>query len=372
MMRRALVVAALVLAACPKEVPPSEETKPAPAPEPADAGPPPAAEPAQPPPPKVQLAPAPEIPLPPAHLSDVEDSKDNPTTAEKVALGHQLFWDPRLSKDGSMACATCHIPEKNWATGNAIDNKVGGAPNKRHTPVVVNLAYHSSFYWDGRMPTLEAVCNAAWKGQLGADPAEIAARLNANETYNALFHRAFKEGATTDNIPKAFASFLRVLKAGNAAFDKAESGDKKAMSPEAAKGWELFKKSGCISCHIPPLFTDFDFHNVGIGADKPEAERDPGRKDATKADEDFGKFKTPTLRNIALSAPYFHDGRAKTLDEAIEYMTDGFAKQKGVKVDDRLKVQKLSKKDKAALKAFLEALNSETTFGAAKPELPPQ
>src|SRR5262245_12087190 len=111
MMRRALaVVAVLLLAACPKEVPPSEEKKPAPAPEPVDAGP---VEPAQPPPPKVQLPPAPEIPLAPAHLSDVEDSKDNPTTAEKVALGQQLFFDPRLSKDGTMACVSCHDPVKN-------------------------------------------------------------------------------------------------------------------------------------------------------------------------------------------------------------------------------------------------------------------
>ncbi|MBK7865006.1 MAG: cytochrome-c peroxidase [Archangiaceae bacterium] len=370
MMRRALTVAVLFLAACPKEVPPSEETKVA---EPVDAGAPvAAAEPEQPPAPKVQLPPAPELPLAPAHLSDVEDSKDNPTTAEKVALGHQLFFDARISKDGSMACVACHDPARNWTSPNAVDPKVGGAANKRNSPTVVNLAYHSSWYWDGRMPTLEAVCNAAWKGQLGADPAAVAAKLNGNPTYNALFHRAFKEDATTDNIPKALASFLRTLKAGNAAYDKAEAGDKKATSADAQKGWALFKKSGCINCHVPPLFTDFDFHDVGIGADKPEAERDPGRKDATKADADFGKFKTPTLRSVALSAPYFHDGRAKTLDEAIEWMTEGFAKQKGVKVDEKLKAQKLSKKDKAQLKAFLESLNSETTFGSAKPELPPE
>ena len=371
MTRRALCFAALLLAGCPKEVPPSDQTQAAPPP--ADAGTTQAAaEPAPPSRPKVTLPPAPEVPLAPAHLSDVEDSKDNPTTAEKVALGHQLFWDPRLSKDGSMACAACHVPEKNWATSNPVDNKVGGAANKRHTPVVVNLAYHSSFYWDGRMPTLEAVCNAAWKGQLGADPAEVAARLDANDTYHALFQRAFNEGATPDNIPKAFAAFLRVLKAGNATFDKAEAGDKKAMSADATKGWEVFKKAGCIACHIPPLFTDFDFHDVAVGFDKPEGQRDLGRKDATKADDDAGKFKTPTLRSISKSAPYFHDGSAKTLDEAIDFMTEGFAKAKDPKLDPRLKVQKLSKKDKAALKAFLEALDSETTFGSARPELPPQ
>ncbi len=370
MTRRALAVAAMLFAACPKEVPPSEETKPAP--EPVDAGPAAATEPESPPPPKVQLPPPPEIPLAPAHLSDVPDSTDNPTTPEKVALGHQLFFDPRVSKDGSMACVTCHVPDKFWASSNPTDAKVGGAMNKRNSPTVVNLAYHATFYWDGRMPTLEAVCNAAWKGQLGADPAAIAAKLNANVTYNALFHRAFKEDATTDNIPKAFAAFLRTLKSGNSAFDKAEAGDKKAMSADATKGWELFKKSGCIACHIPPLFTDFDYHAVGVGNEKPEAERDPGKKDATKADEDFGKFKTPTLRGSALSGPYFHDGSRKTLEEAIEYMAGGFAKVKGPKLDERLKPAKLSKKDVAQVKAFIESLNGETTFGAAKPELPPE
>jgi cytochrome c peroxidase len=347
-------------------VPPSEETKPA---EPApvvDAGTP---EPQAPPPPKVELPPAPEIPLPPPHLSDVEDSKDNPMTPEKVALGHQLFFDPRLSKDDSKACVGCHVPEKGWTSGNALDAKVGGAMNKRNAQTVVNLAYHSSFYWDGRMPTLEAVCNAAWKGQLGADPAAIASKLNANDVYNAEFHRAFKEGATAENIPKALAAFLRALKNGNAAWDKYEAGEKKAVSADAVKGFEVFKKAGCINCHVPPHFTDFDFHNVGVGSDKPEAERDPGRKDATKAEADFGKFKTPTLRNIALTGPYFHDGSGKDLEAAIEWMGGGFAKGKPANIDEKLKAQKLSKKELGQVKAFLESLTGESTFTAA-PELP--
>jgi cytochrome c peroxidase len=362
-MRRFLVVSALVSAACTKSVPPPEETKPAPAPV-VDAGepaPPPAWQ-------KVELPPPPDLPLTPPGLADVEDSKDNPTTPEKVALGHQLFYEPRLSKDDSKACVNCHLPDRAWTSGNALDAKVGGAMNKRNSPTVVNLAYHSTFYWDGRMPTLEAVSNAAWKGQLGADPAAVAAKLNANDTYNALFHRAFKEGATADNVPKALAAFLRALKNGNASWDRYEAGEKNAASADAVKGFELFKKSGCINCHVPPHFTDFDFHNVGVGYDKPEAERDPGRKDATKADADFGKFKTPTLRNIAVTGPYFHDGSAKDLDAAIDFMSGGFAKNKAP-VDDKLKAQKLSKKDKQQLKAFLETLTGESTF-SSPPTLP--
>jgi cytochrome c peroxidase len=364
-MRRSLLIAAFVLAACPKSVPPAEESKPA---DVVDAG---AAEPATPPAPKVELPPAPEIPLAPAHFSDVEDSKDNPTTPEKVALGHQLFFDPRLSKDDSKACAGCHLPDHGWASTAAMDAKVGGAMNKRNSQVVVNLAFHSTYYWDGRKPTIEAVSDAAWKGQLGADAAAIALKLNANATYKALFQRAFKEDATADNIPKALASFLRALKSGNAPWDKYDAGDKKAASADAVKGWDVFKKSGCMTCHVPPHFTDFDFHNVGVGFDKPEAERDPGRKDATKADEDFGKFQTPSLRNVAVSSPYFHDGSAKTLDDAIDYMSEGFVKMKAKGLDAKLKPAKLSKKDHAALKAFLESLSGDFTFTAA-PELPPQ
>jgi cytochrome c peroxidase len=365
-MRRFLVVSALVSAACTKSVPPSEETKPAaPPPQVVDAGP---AEPAPPPAPKVELPPAPQMPLTPPGLADVEDSKDNPTTPEKVALGHQLFYDPRLSKDDSKACVNCHLPDRAWTSGNALDAKVGGAMNKRNAQTVVNLIYHSTYYWDGRKPTIEAVSDAAWKGQLGADAAAIATKLNANATYKALFQRAFKEDATADNIPKALAAFLRALKSGNAPWDRYEAGEKNAVSADAVKGFELFKKSGCINCHVPPHFTDFDFHNVGVGYDKPEAERDPGRKDATKVDADFGKFKTPTLRNIAVTGPYFHDGSGKDLDAAIDYMSGGFAKHKAP-VDEKLKAQKLSKKDKQQLKAFLETLTGESTF-TARPELP--
>src|SRR5262249_11393693 len=156
---------------------------------------------------------------------------------------------------------------------------------------------------------------------------------NANPIYNAEFHRAFKEEATTDNIPKALAAFLRTLKNANAPWDKYEAGDKKAVSADAVKGWEVFKKAGCMNCHVPPHFTDFDAHNVGVGFDKPEAERDPGRRDATKAEVDFGKFKTPTLRNVAVTAPYFHDGSGKDLDAAIDWMSGGYAKNKPTNLD---------------------------------------
>lgn len=321
------------------------------------------AEKAPPPEPKVELPPNPALPTRPALFPDVHAPDDNATTPDRVALGHELFFDKRLSKDGSMACVQCHLPEKAWTSGNALDAKVGGAVNKRNSPSVVNLGAHHAFYWDGRMPTMEAVCNAAWKGQLGADPAAIASTLAADPVTKAKFMRAYGQPPNADNIPKAFAAFLRTLEHGNAPFDAFEAGDKKAISADAQKGWELFKNKGCTLCHAPPLFTDFQFHNVGVQYQKPEAERDPGHKDATKDDADFGKFRTPGLRGVELTAPYFHDGSVASLAEAIDYMAAGFNAHP--KLDEKLKKQKLSKQEKAQLEAFLKSLTGKSTFTGA-------
>lgn len=310
--------------------------------------------------PVVALAPSPALPKTPVGLADAPANETNPTTADKVALGWQLFFDPRLSKDGSMACAACHHPDKAYTTGQAVDAKVGGALNTRNAPSMLNLAFHPTFYWDGRMPTLEAVSSAAWKGQLGADPATVAAALNAVPVYRASFVRAFNEPASADNVPKALAAWLRVLQNGNSAYDRFVAGDQKALTKEAQQGLTLFTTKGCVTCHLPPLFTDLDFHHVGIGDD-------PGRKDATKADADLGRFKTPSLRNVALTAPYFHDGRTATLEEAISYMASGGGNKPNL--DPKLKAQKLSPKEAKALKAFLESLTGESTFTAA-PTLP--
>src|SRR6267154_2201768 len=140
-----------------------------------------------------KLPPAPPIPDTPIFLAAVEESKDNPTTPEKVALGYKLFYDKRVSRDGSMSCESCHHPDLAYTSGNAVDPKVGGSMNKRNAPAMANVAYHQNgFYWDGRTPTMEAVTAAAWKGQLGVEkPDEVAAKLNAITGYRAEFQRAF-------------------------------------------------------------------------------------------------------------------------------------------------------------------------------------
>ncbi len=318
--------------------------------------------------PALVLPAAPAIPDRPKHLPEPPEPKDNPLTPEKVALGHALFFDKRLSKDDSMACEGCHHTDNAYTDPTALNAKVGGAMNKRNAPTMLNLAFHpNGYYWDGRKPTLEAVSEAAWTGQLGADPAAVAAKLNANETYKALFQRAFKEDATPKNIPMAFASFLRVNWSGNSAWDHHEAGEKDAVSKEAIHGFEVFRKANCALCHVPPLFSDFDYHNVGIGSDKKPDAQDKGRTDATKDEKDLGKFKTPSLRDVEKTGPYFHDGSAATLDDALTVMLAGGKKNKHL--DPKLKPVKLSPKDKAALKAFLLSLTGNYSF-AAPPPLP--
>lgn len=218
-----------------------------------------------------------------------------------------------------------------------------------------------SFYWDGRAPTLEAVSAAAWKAQLGADPAEVAAKLNAVPAYKALFTRAFSEPATAANVPEAFASFFRVLSSGNSPWDKLSNPDAAALTKQQQHGQKVFLASGCGTCHVPPMFSDFAFHvTVPSGADE-------GCKDATKDAADVGKFMTPSLRNVALTGPYFHDGSAKTLEAAIAQMASGPVKDE--KREPGFKAVKLSAKDAADVKAFLESLSGESTY-STEPVLP--
>ena len=208
--------------------------------------------------------------------------------------------------------------------------------------------------------TLEAVSNAAWKGQLGADPATAAKALNDVPVYKAMFERAFGEPATPENVPRAFAAFFRTLNSGHSAWDRAQAKEQGAMSADATEGFKVFAARGCMTCHVPPLFSNGEFENAGIGDD-------PGRKDATKADADVGKFRVPSLRDVALTAPYFHDGHAKTLEEAIALMAKGG--NPNPNLSKKLKPQKLSPKEGKALKAFLESLTGEATY-TSEPSLP--
>lgn len=308
-------------------------------------------------------------PLPPTPkgLPEMKIPADNALTPEKAMLGKQLFFDKRLSGDGSASCETCHVPEKGWTDGEKFSKKVGGGMNTRHSPTLINVGYNDLWYWDGRATTLEKQVEAAWKGQMGAaDEAKIAAEIQKIPLYEVEFKAVFDGPATPDNIVKAIASFVRTIRVGDAPWDKFENGDKNAASKDAQKGFEIFRnKAACAACHAPTLYTDNGFHNVGIGSEAKDP--DPGREKVTKDKKDEGAFMTPNLRNVDSHPPYFHDGRAATLDDAVDLMLAGGVKNPNL--DAKLKPVKLSKDERSQLMAFLKALDTqEPAF--ERPKLP--
>ncbi len=279
---------------------------------------------------------------------------DNPVTQAKAELGHTLFFDPRLSSTGQMSCATCHPPAKGWADGEVVSVKANGSKNTRNTPTVYNTGYLPKLYWDGREPTLESNILAAWKGQQGGDPAAVATALNAVPGYQKLFQDAFQGPATEQNIVQALATFLRTLQSGESPYDREKAGDSTAMSNDAKEGRDIFfGRAGCIACHLPPLFTDMNFHNVGIGMDKPEPDLGRGKFD-TENPLMRGAFKTPTLREAANTAPYFHDGSVATLEEAVALMGKGGIQNPHR--DPALADKQLSEADVKKIAAFIRSL----------------
>jgi len=329
---------------------------------------------------------APATPAPAAKPADagplgaMEIPADNPQTPEKIELGKMLFFDARLSKSGKTSCETCHHPEQGWTDGQQFSTKDDGTKNTRNTPTLYNVGYYRQWYWDGRSATLEAQILAAWRNQMGADPDAIVMKLNGIQGYKDAFMKATGGPATPDAVTHALANFVRTIKSEGAPWDKYEAGDKSAVSQEVIDGFEVFsstRRANCTLCHLPPLYTDTLFHNVGVGFDKPMPDMGRGKilADAAKAknttDPDaeklMGAFKTPTLRGIVHTAPYFHDGHAKTLDEAVDFMAKGGIRNDHV--DEKLKPRQMRPEDKTKLIAFLKALSPEEQ-PFQKPTLP--
>ena len=311
----------------------------------------------------------PEIQPLPQQLTTYEPMQipaDNPLTPEKVALGRQLFFDERMSGDGSRSCYSCHVCEKGLTDGLP---KAIGAFNKqlpRSSPTLWNVGYYKEFYWDGRSPSLEKQAMAAWTGgNQGAKPDEIVAKLNALQGYRAQFQKVFGADATPDNVVKAIASFERTIISGNTAWDRWKAGDTAAINQSAWRGWNIFQAIKCNNCHDGVLFADQQYHNVGIGMDQKDP--DVGRFKVTNKPEDMGAFKTPTLRDIAKTAPYFHDGSVKTLEEAVDLMLAGG------KPNEHLDKKNLEKhnilpEQREDLLNFLRSLTVDCTL--SKPALP--
>jgi len=259
---------------------------------------------------------------------------DNPPTVETVALGRRLYYDPILSADNSISCASCHGPQMGFTDTHPVSTGVGGKRGTRHSPTVINSAYNFVQFWDGRAPSLEEQA----KGPI-ANPVEMAStlddsvrRLQADPKYVALFRQAWgTDKITIDLVVKSIGSFERTVLSGNSPFDRFYYGhDKNALSASAQRGLKFFtdpKKGDCEVCHTIgrdyALFTDNKFHNLGVGADLQGHMIDLGRFEVTKNEADWGSFKTPTLRNIAQRAPYMHDGSFPTLKDALGHYIGG-------------------------------------------------
>ena len=313
----------------------------------------------------------PEIVPLPAQLSTYEPMTipaDNPLTEEKVALGKQLFFDERLSVDGSKSCYSCHVCEHGLTDGLPKAIGPGNKTLPRHSPTLWNIGYHKEYYWDGRSASLEKQAMAAWTGGnmgVGDKAGEVVARINALQGYREQFQKVFQSDATAENIMKAIAAFERTIISGNTPWDRWRAGDASALSESAIRGWNIFQTIKCTNCHDGVLFTDQQYHNIGIGMD--QATPDVGRFTVTKKPEDTGAFKTPTLRDVARSAPYFHDGSAKTLEEAVDIMLAG-GKPNQYLDKKNLQPQKVLPDQREALLDFLRSLNVDCNL--KKPPLP--
>jgi len=295
---------------------------------------------------------------------------DNPWSQEKEDLGKLLYFDPRLSGDNSISCATCHHPDKGWSDGQPRAIGFGGKELGRHSPTVINSGYFEVQMWDGRAPSLEAQAKGPIQaaGEMNQNADELIEELGAIPEYREMFSKVFGDsGLTFDNIAKAIATFERSVVSTNSAYDKYMQGDENAMSSAAVNGMKLFFGKGkCSICHNGPALTDSGFHNIGVKQHGPLTE-DLGRFNISKDDFDKGAFKTPGLRGISQSAPYMHDGSEATLKGVVEFYNRG-----GDVAENRtglITPLELSEQEVLEMVEFLKALDGEP-IDATIPKLP--
>lgn len=309
----------------------------------------------------------------PAGLPPVPVPADNPLTPAKVALGEKLFFEPRLSGDGTLSCASCHRPEHYFTDGIPRSAGVGGQHSDRNSSTVLNAAYAPILLWDGRSNGLEDQVRypVTHPREMNNTQQKVVEALTADPAYPPLFAEAFGDGAVTwERVARAIASFERTLVSGSSPFDRHMAGDAQALSAEARRGFELFRgKAGCVQCHQysaeSPFFSDFQYHNTGIGwAGTP----DLGRYELTKEREDKGRFRTPSLRNIARTAPYMHDGQMATLQDVVAYYARGG--EPNPFLDEKVQPLELSEGERADLVAFLESLTGEIPYRVSQGPAP--
>lgn len=279
--------------------------------------------------------------------------EDNPITADNIALGRRLFNDRRLSRDGTVACSSCHDPDHGFSKPDAISPGVFGRRGRRNAPALINRGWGRSFFWDGRVATLE---------EQVLNPIE-----DPNEMGLSIAEASERVAVSPQNMSRALATYIRSIMSGNAPYDRYVNGDRSALSTEAQAGLKVFRgKGNCTACHAGPNFTDEKLHNTGIawagqaGRTEPAGSfRDEGRAAISGKPEDRGAFKTPTLREIDGSAPYMHDGSLVSLDEIVDYYDRGGNKH--ALLDTELRPIGLTGPEKHALVAFLRSLSGTMT-----------
>jgi cytochrome c peroxidase len=319
----------------------------------------------------------------------------NPITKGKYELGRHLYFDPRVSLDGTVSCATCHNPAKGWTDGMNVSIGISGQTGSRSAPSVLNTVYGKTMFWDGRAPSLEGQAQGPVQNpiEMGKQSyKEIIDRLRTIPAYTAAFQKVFGTNVNLDGMAKAIATFERVAAlSGNSKFDKYNAGDNKTLTDSEKRGMVLFgltlntddeskidavrQKAKCTLCHVGFNFTDEQFHNLGIGwNEKTKKFGDLGRwaidPIGAKSDAALGAFKTPSVRDVERSAPYMHDGSLATLEQVVDHYDKGGIANPALDTD--MKKLELTAQEKSDVVAFMKALSGEAKkLDELLPKLPP-
>lgn len=292
----------------------------------------------------------------PLGLGPLPQPPENPLTAARVALGRRLFFDPILSADNSLACASCHRPDHGFASAESLPVGIRNQRLRRKAPTLLNRAYGTTFFWDGRTGSLEeqALEPIANPAEMGSSVADALRRLQDRPEYRSEFTAAFDGGITANNLARALASFERVLLRGDSGADRfRRQRQHEEMTPAERHGLWLYESKGrCWRCHSGPNFTDEGFHNTGVSWGVTPL--DLGRFTVTRKDTDRGRFKTPTLRGVVLRAPYMHDGSVRSLEEVVEFYNRGG--HPNPHLDAVIQPLELTPDDVKDLVAFLKSL----------------
>jgi cytochrome c peroxidase len=297
---------------------------------------------------------------------------NNPYSPAKAELGRYLYFEKRLSADETLSCASCHDPQFAFTDGAAVSTGIRKQKGNRSAPTIINRAYTLAQFWDGRAATLEEQAKGPMANpmEMGNTHEALVGRLRQIPGYRPMFAKAFgSEEVTIDRVAMAIACFERTLLSGNAPYDRYKLGNKQALTSEQVRGMSVFfDKAKCDKCHEGANFTLNAYANLGVGSDKPDP--DVGRFGVTKDPRDWGVFKTPTLREIAHTAPYMHDGSLKTLDEVVDFYDKGGIKNRNL--DENIKPLHLTHQEKIDLLAFLRSLSGEGWQNVKPPESFPQ